>query len=85
MTPTGFGRARLKLDLTMAEAGRALGVAERTVHRWENGRTPIPAAIAALMRAALKYASVRKDLEIADGQRQAKRGPKGRGQPPAAG
>ena len=69
MTPDELRQARAALGLTGLELANALDVSDRTVRAWESGTrdgkpSPIPQSIAVLVRLALKYASVRRELGI---------------------
>lgn len=69
MTPDELRQARAALGLTGLELANVLDVSDRTVRAWESGArdgkpSPIPQSIAVLVRLALKYASVRRELGI---------------------
>jgi hypothetical protein len=55
MSPKAFERAIADLGLRQAQAGRWLGVSERTARRYISGEAEIPPAQVLLLRAALKY------------------------------
>jgi DNA-binding transcriptional regulator YiaG len=55
MTPLEFSTAIKGLKLSKAAAGRYLGVAARTVSRYTEGQTRIPASCVLLLRAAMIY------------------------------
>jgi DNA-binding XRE family transcriptional regulator len=70
MKPEELRQARLTLGLTAVEFARVFDVNERTLRSWEYGvvkgkPSPIPRPIAVLVRLALKYATVRRELGIA--------------------
>jgi DNA-binding XRE family transcriptional regulator len=70
VTPDELRQARATLGLTAVEFARVFDVNERTLRSWEYGvvhgkPSPIPRPIALLVRLALKYASVRRELGIA--------------------
>lgn len=68
MTPTEFGEARQALGLKRAELARLFQTTDRTVRAWENDADTkwreIPFAVAMLMRLAVKYPMVRRELGI---------------------
>ena len=55
MTPHQYAWAIKTLGLNKAQAGRFLGVSERTAHRYHDGDTAIPAAHSLLLRAMINY------------------------------
>lgn len=54
MTPAEFREALDMLGLSQREAGRLLGVAKTSIHRWLTGRRPIPGPVAAAVRCWLR-------------------------------
>lgn len=53
MTPMGkdeFGAIRRRLQWTQEQTATFFDVAGRTVIRWENGKVPVPAPVAMLLR-----------------------------------
>lgn len=68
MTPEELTQARAKLGLTARAFAPIFGVTDRTVRAWENGDSnarEIPRAIALLVKLAVKYPAVRRELGIA--------------------
>ena len=55
MTALEYRRAIHALRLNKAQAGRYLGVSERTAHRYWDGDAKVPAAHALLLRALINY------------------------------
>jgi predicted DNA-binding protein (UPF0251 family) len=55
MAPKEYERVMEQLGLNQAQAGRWLGVSERTSRRYVAGEAEIPAAQVLLLRAALSY------------------------------
>jgi len=56
MTPEALRATRLRLGLSQLELAKALGMApsgDRTVRRWESGRTPISLRTAVAVKALL--------------------------------
>jgi DNA-binding XRE family transcriptional regulator len=70
MTPEEFTGARQALGLRRSELARLLETTDRTVRAWENDALSdtkwraIPFAVAMLMRLAVKYPKVRRELGI---------------------
>lgn len=54
LTPERFTRIIKNLGMTMAGAGRYLGVSERTIYRYSTGDAPIPVAIVLLLKVLLE-------------------------------
>jgi hypothetical protein len=50
MTASELTATLKALDLTRAKTAQLLGMSERTVYHWAAGRTPIPVAVAAVLR-----------------------------------
>ncbi|MCD9821172.1 hypothetical protein [Bradyrhizobium japonicum] len=50
-----YQRAIKRLDLTQVEAARFLGVDETTSRRWVAERSPVPRAVAMLLRLMIRY------------------------------
>ena len=55
MPPLEYRRAIHTLRLNKAQAGRYLGISERTAHRYWDGDAKVPAAHALLLRALIHY------------------------------
>jgi hypothetical protein len=55
MAPAGYRRAIAQLGLSIAQAGRWLGVSKRTGYRYANGETDIPPVVVLLLRAAIEH------------------------------
>lgn len=66
MEPEELRRALVQLDLTQAEAARALGVGLRTVQGWVAGEHEIPGPAARLVRLWLRHPGLRPPAANAD-------------------
>jgi plasmid maintenance system antidote protein VapI len=55
MTPVQYRVILAELGMNVAQAGRYLGVSERTSHRYVRGETEIPPATVLLLRAMRAY------------------------------
>jgi transposase-like protein len=55
MNGTEYSKAIARLDLTQVEAARFLGVDDTTSRRWVADRSPIPRAVAMLLRLMIRY------------------------------
>jgi transcriptional regulator with XRE-family HTH domain len=69
MTAAELRQARAELGVTGEQLARALDVDVRTFRGWEGGArqgrpAPVPGSIAILVRLALKFANVRRELGI---------------------
>ena len=65
MTAAEFRIARESLGLGAPELAFRLGVALRTVRRWEHGHSPVPGGVAEDMRGLLEDAEAVADLHAA--------------------
>ena len=75
MTPSEFTEARQALGLKRSELARLFETTDRTVRAWENDADTkwraIPFAVAMLLRLAVKYPKVRRELGIKGQQAKA--------------
>ena len=55
LSPKGYQRAIAHLGLTIAQAGRWLGVSKRTGYRYATGETVIPTAVVLTVRAFIEH------------------------------
>ena len=65
MTAKQYRKTIEALALNVAQAGRFIGVSERTSHRYIRGERPVPAAHAMLLRAALTLVDCGMGLPLA--------------------
>lgn len=49
MTPADFKAARRELGLSQNALAARMGIADRTIRRWEKGTVPIPGPVIVLM------------------------------------
>jgi DNA-binding XRE family transcriptional regulator len=71
MTPDEIKSARATFDLTQEEFAKAFLVSKRAVGGWETGHRngkphAVPEPVACLIKLALKYDNVRRELGIAE-------------------
>jgi DNA-binding transcriptional regulator YiaG len=64
MTPHEFKQARKALSLSGAALGRLVDLDERTIRRFDRGVSPVPGAVAIILRLALAYGCVRDELGL---------------------
>jgi hypothetical protein len=50
-----YQKATARLDLTLVEAARFLGVDDTTSRRWVNDKSPVPRAVVILLRLMIRY------------------------------
>lgn len=50
-----FQKAIARVDLTLVEAARFLGVDDTTTRRWVADRSPVPRAVVILLRLMIRY------------------------------
>lgn len=64
MTPNQFRKAIAAMGLSQGEAATFLGVTIRTVNGWANDATPIPEAVAKLLRVMIDKRIAPEDIGL---------------------
>jgi hypothetical protein len=55
MTGAEYEKAIARLDLSLVEAARFLGIDDTTSRRWVKNISPVPRAVAILLRLMIRY------------------------------